>query len=174
MHTFQVKPTPVLGVWEIGIIDKELWKQQVRVIYADTLNQHASIHKPLHNFVNWLFSDEIYSGGTGWVSANFDRVKKWHTDGSGSTNWPAFIILITKSMYGTIFRKTDKTEFYSKPYTIYLVRGKTIHRSPDIKELRHVTRFHLNNYFYVKDLLKIAPRRIRDNVKRRKSVVALD
>lgn len=150
MDTYQLKRTPIEGVWQLGqldpIIDYPSWSPYWGAIRGDyRVHQLLSFLDPKYGFHTRHYKDpqatDVKGGQLpilGWHVDNYSRTKTRPSSRSKD------MVCCIAGKYGTWFVKPDGSIWMSKPWTILLLRYDAVHCSPLVKETdRFLTRYDL-------------------------------
>jgi hypothetical protein len=150
MNVFQVKSTPIFGVWELGKIDRIPIYEEENENTPKDINGIYIIPNPpiIDDLIQLIKSTGAYPVNWYWNTGLHDNiVRKWHIDGKfdENTNYMLIMSAADDNIYGTWF---GEAHFNAKPslqllndsnmmkswqsnvWTIYLVNMNVWHRSP--------------------------------------------
>jgi hypothetical protein len=128
---FQVKPTRVKGVLELGYIPltKPAYSYYIpssQRTYLNAVKADVNLLN-LAKFLNWKYRDTSYLSLDGH---NKDTVYNWHSDWENSKNGNEIMIMISLGELGTEFIDDELNTLIGKPNTIYLMSSGQLHRAP--------------------------------------------
>ena len=153
MDTYQIRKTPVEGLWEIAILDQRPLTNYMIGDGQPSLYGRRAYGIPDKRIQNLLTFLQVKYRNRSYRNPNADF---YHIDGIKSTRWMLICIATDNKELGTKFPRGSLKEFSSKPWRVYLVRAITRHKSPSLNICnipRYLFRFdiseHDSNYLEV-------------------------